>query len=366
MICEDAASELEQEIGGIRPLRFMIPNLLSLYLNPDARLRVQAINATGQLLKQPSFAEHLDSILTSVYTNLNDPDPHVRQEFGRMLTILLEAYPQEIEPYLFITIEYMLHAILDDDQNIVLAACDFWVQYAHIDLYKQHLLPYLPRLLSHLLHQMVYSESDLIDLNQVQLRQKEDQSIRPRYFTPKNQSDNPAAAIVKENTDELSDLEEESDFDDDNSSCSSSSSISISPIHQHIPQHEDEDDDEDEEFYSRESTRQCSASALDMLSVTFGDTMATILLDQLFSHTLPNEHWLVRESGILALGAAAEGGINVIGDHLHKLLPYLLKSMSDPQVQKKTGYFHCSTELSKYISLAVGAFHCLLGSKQVL
>lgn len=365
MICEDAAPELDQEIHGIRPLRFMIPKLLLLYSNPDPRLRVQAINATSQfvLLKQTSFVEQLDAILTSVYTKLNDPDPQVRQEFGRMLTILLEAYPQKFQPYLFITIEYMLNAITDIDQNIALGACDFWLQYANIDLYKDQLIPYLPRLVSNLLQQMIYSDSDLVDMNEIHQsisRQKEDQSIRPRYYTTKNQSDNPAA--VNKNTDELSDLEEESDFDDDNSTCSSSSSSSS--IHQQIiPENDDDQDSDDDEFYSRDSSRQCSASALDMLSITFGDDMATVLLDHLFNHTLGDENWLVRESGILALGAAAEGGINVIRNHLDKLIPFLLKSMGDSQVYKKSFSLFL---LYLNISLAIGAVNFLLGSEPIL
>jgi transportin-1 len=63
---------------------------------------------------------------------------------------------------------------------------------------------------------------------------------------------------------------------------------------------------EDEEFFSEDSLRKCSALALDVLSVWFGETIAPIIWDRLQCH-LENEDWLVRESGILAIGAAAEG-----------------------------------------------------------
>ncbi|KAG2202751.1 hypothetical protein INT47_004775 [Mucor saturninus] len=341
MICEDVAPELDSEIEGIRPLGLMIPHLLSLYSNTDPRLRSQAINATSQfvLLKSVSFTEHLQHILTAVYHPLVMGDPTTRQELGRMMTLLLEAYPDAMEPYLLVAIEYMLNAMED---GMTVTATDFWITYAHQTKYKPQLEPYLPRLVVQLLNNMVYSSSDLIDLKQV-AKHKEEGEIRPRYFsTTQHQSDHPTAASKKKKTtteDELSDLEEESeseesdsDEDDNTSSCSSSSSSSSSASSiQHGVEGEDYEDGEDAEFYARDSPRQCSASALEMLSVTFGDTMATILLDRLVHHTLVHDTWLVRESGILAFGAAAEGGVHVMYDHLPQLLPYVLKSMSNPQ-----------------------------------
>ncbi|KAG2237769.1 hypothetical protein INT48_009708, partial [Thamnidium elegans] len=310
MICADSAQELDQEIQGIRPLRFMIPPLIECYSNAEPHTRVQAINATSQfvLLKQSSFIEQLDSILTGLYTRSHDPDPRVRQEFGKIIAALLEAFPQKLEPYLYTTIEYMIQALNDNNDEIVLGACDFWIQYAHSELYKDQLLPYLYQLIPALLNRMVYSESDLLDINQF---------VPSHYIRRDYKLKNSSAATNIKNTssDLLSDLEEEDDSDD-NSSSTTSSLI---------------DDVEDAEFYSMDSPRQSSASALDILSVTFRDDMCTILLDILFNQTLDHQDWAVRESGILAIGAAAEGGIHIMSNHLNKLIPYLLKSMGDPQ-----------------------------------
>ncbi|CAO3633543.1 unnamed protein product [Mucor hiemalis] len=353
MICEDAAPELDEEIQGIRPLRFMLPKFIQLFSNPDPQLRVQAITATSQfvLLKPVSLIDQLDNILNSLYTLTGDKDPRVRRELSRIVTILLEAFPEKLEPYLYPTIDFMIHATQDDDPEIVLAACDFWEQYAHVNLYKDQLKSYLPRLVPCILDLMVYSEKDLLDI--------EDKASSPErtihdgqqilattdisqtYYPSKNQHQSPpvttststetptnntpdttphtaavvtsaAAAVNKhDNNDDLSDVdEEESDFDDDTSSCN---------------------DFEDDEFYSEHSLRKSSATALEILSVTFGDDVATILLDRLLNHTLGDKNWIVRESGILALGAAAVGGINVICKDLVKLVPFLLLSMQDPQ-----------------------------------
>lgn len=352
MICEDSAPELDIEMqGGIRPLQYMIPKLLEFYSHPDPRFRVQAINATSQfvLLKQDSFIQQLDNILFALYQKSSDPNPHVRQEFGRMIAVILEAFPQKLEPYLHQTIEYMVETTSncsEKDEEVVLGACDFWVQYSQTGLYRDQLLPYLPRLVQGLLKLMVYSDSDLLDIEQEHPLhiKNEDQSIRPRYYRPKNTVAHAAAAAKNNNNDDLSDLEEsdsseeESDFDDNSLSSSDSSSSSSSDDSEKVEEgdvdeEETTEDVEDDEFFSQDSLRQCSAAALDVLSVSFGSAIVTPLLNQLLNHTLQGTStWLVRESGILALGAAAEGGMEVMQPYLDKLIPFLLKSMQDAQV----------------------------------
>jgi transportin-1 len=391
MICEDAACELDQEINGIRPLQHLIPKLIEFYANPDPILRVQAINATSQfvLLKPASFVMQLDHILAALYKRASDTDPRVRQELGRILAVILEAFPEKLEPYLYPTIEYMIKATTDQDQEILLGACDFWVQYAQSEYYHQELIAYLPRLVECLLKLMVYSDTDLLDIghgdadNRIgnavtttcinKLKMLEDQSIRPRFYRPKNQSDHPnttaaaaAAAAEAANRHDLSDLEEDTDSsssggeheeNEEINSNSSNSSNSDNDNDSDISDDEDQDSDEDfddDEFYSEDSLRKCSAAALDALSVSFGDEIAPIILNLLFNETLVSENWLVRESGILALGAAAEGiiyilhkqlslltyiffccfsgGIQVISHHLHRLVPFLLTCMEDQKV----------------------------------
>lgn len=352
MICEDTACELDQEINGIRPLQRLIPKLIEFYANPDPILRVQAINTTSQfvLLKSASFVMQLDHILAALYTRASDTDPRVRQELGRILAVILEAFPDKLEPYLYPTIEYMIKATTDQNQEILLGACDFWVQYAQSEYYHQELIAYLPRLVECLLKLMVYSDTDLLDIghgdadNRIgnatttttcinKLKMLEDQSIRPRYYRPKNQPDHPNTTAAAEAADrnELSDLEEDTDSSSEEEEqeeieeISSNSSNSDVDNDSDISDDEDLDSDEDfddDEFYSEDSLRKCSATALDALSVSFGDEIAPIILNRLFNETLVNENWLVRESGILALGAAAEGKIYILHKQL-LLLTYI-------------------------------------------
>ena len=50
----------------------------------------------------------------------------------------------------------------------------------------------------------------------------------------------------------------------------------------------------------------CSAAGLDVLASVFREDMLPILLP-ILKETLFHEHWEIKESGILALGAIAEG-----------------------------------------------------------
>ena len=51
----------------------------------------------------------------------------------------------------------------------------------------------------------------------------------------------------------------------------------------------------------------CSAAALDVMSNVFREDMLMVVLP-LIKRMLSSEEWEVKESGILALGAIAEGG----------------------------------------------------------
>lgn len=326
LICENAARELGQEIHGICPLRFMIPKFIQFYSNPDPQLRVESINATSQfvLSKPLSFVLQIDSILDALYTRVSDSDPRVRHEFSRMLALLLEAFPQKLGPYLYSTIDYMIKATTDPVNEIRLDACDFWMQYAHSDYYRLELIDSLPLLVHNLIQLMIYSDSDLLGISHypsataigkhpqhtlpisqhvktIHEDNDDDQSIRPRYYRPKNQSE-PNDTKSARNSNELSEVEDDSDTTDDNKDNDAEE------------EEEDHDDDEnddfdDDEFYSEDSLslRKCSAAALDALSESFGDDIAAVIIDRLVNHSFADENWLVRESGILALGAAAKG-----------------------------------------------------------
>lgn len=95
--------------------------------------------------------------------------------------------------------------------------------------------------------------------------------------------------------------------------------------------------------------RKCSAATLDTLSNLFREDILTILLP-ILRETLFHHDWFVKESGILVLGAIAEGCLSGLIPHLPDLIDYLIRCLNEkkPLVRSIT----CWT-LSRYSSWIV-------------
>ena len=93
---------------------------------------------------------------------------------------------------------------------------------------------------------------------------------------------------------------------------------------------EESDDDDDDDEVSDWNLRKCSASGLDVLAGTFREAVLPALLP-LLQERLASPCWEVRESGILALGAIAEGCLSAIQIYLPQLVPWLIQTLADPR-----------------------------------
>jgi transportin-1 len=93
---------------------------------------------------------------------------------------------------------------------------------------------------------------------------------------------------------------------------------------------DEEDEDEDEDDSTEWSLRKCSAASMDALATKFGAEILPITLPEL-NKKLSDPEWRVRESGILTLGAVADGSYAGIEPHLAQLMPFLLTLVSDGQ-----------------------------------
>lgn len=92
-----------------------------------------------------------------------------------------------------------------------------------------------------------------------------------------------------------------------------------------------DDDDFGDDMSTEWNLRKCAAAALDVLAVRFSGDLLNVLLGPL-KDKLWSTDWLQRESGILALGAMAEGCIDAIEPHLPTLVPYLINTLNDSKV----------------------------------
>ncbi len=121
-------------------------------------------------------------------------------------------------------------------------------------------------------------------------------------------------------------------------------------------QNEDNDDDDDEEGVSEWNLRKCSAAALDVLSNVFRDEILAVLLP-ILKETLFHQSWEIKESGILVLGAIAEGCYTGITAHLDQLVPYLIQCLQDKKPLVRS--IACWT-LSRYVLLIIASTYTSL------
>ncbi|KAI9283119.1 armadillo-type protein [Sporodiniella umbellata] len=307
-ICEDAARDLDTVIGGVQPLEFMIPKFIAFFDHPDHKIRLSAISSTSQFitLRSVPLMKRVNEYLVALFKRATDDNVDVRKAVCQSLVGLLEMCPEVLLPHMPDLVNYMLFCTQSDDSDLALEACEFWLVFAEQDELREQLHPYLQQVVPVLLKGMVYSDMDLLTLG----GDEDDahiadnaQDIKPRFHK---------ANVVEHNDEELKKSEGAADEDE-----------------------EDEEDDEfdefeDDEFYGEWNLRKCSAATLDVLCTSFKAEVVHILIP-LLKIELESADWLHRECGILALGAAAEGGIAEIAPHLHELVPYLLSNLNDPK-----------------------------------
>ncbi|KAG0090363.1 hypothetical protein BGZ93_009348 [Podila epicladia] len=309
-ICEDSADELDMEINGERPLNFMIPKIITYFQSPVVAIRVCALTCINQFItrKSQSFLVNVDAFVEGLGQLSGDNHPDVRKHVCQAMVMLLEACSDKLIPQINNVVEYMLYSTKDDDESVALEACEFWLAFAEQEALQEHLRPHLNRVIPVLLAGMVYSDLDIISLdiddedNTVPDRLED---MKPRFHHAKTHTTENAAAGPA--------AEANADADDDSDDSD-----------------EDEDDEDDDDIYMEWNLRKCSASALDVLSAVYGNSMLDILLP-LLQTELFHAEWKHRECGILALGAVAEGCMSGIEPHLPTLIPYLISTLKDPK-----------------------------------
>ncbi|KAH6910312.1 transportin-PC [Coprinopsis sp. MPI-PUGE-AT-0042] len=318
--CEDYPRKMDVEISGSRPLDFMIPKFLQLSEHPSAKMRSHAVACLSYFVPincQSLFA-HIDAFIACLFKRASDDDPSVRRHVCQALVLLLAARPDKLMPEMANVAEYMLYSTKDKNENVALEACEFWLTFAEDPELVPFLQPLLEKVAPVLLDCMIYGEDDLLwlegDVDDSHVPDKET-DIKPRHYSGKSHTyerdaneapAEPPKPRIGAYGEEILDSDEEDDYDDY------------------------DDDDFADEMSTEWNLRKCAAAALDVLAVRFGGELLRHLLGPL-KEKLWNNEWLQRESGILALGAMAEGCIEAIEPHLPTLIPYLINMLNDPK-----------------------------------
>ncbi|KAI7892273.1 armadillo-type protein [Mucor mucedo] len=314
-ICEDNAKDLNEatlDNDNTPVLDFIIPRLIPFNSNPISRLRVLAISATNHFvqLKSASILTNMTAYLESLFLIATDENTEVRQEVCRSFVMLLDNFTESLLPYLDQLIEYMIFCNQSQNTKVALEACDFWHQFSRLDSIHSHLVPFLPKVIPVILNSLIYTEEDLLMFG----GGDEQEDLHPRFNSRFRSSRHHRQY-------------ESSDEDND-----------------------EEDDQEDDEFFSEWTLRKFSATSLEALTSTFKSQVTDILLP-LLNHALFSQDWRVVESGILALGAAAEGGIDEISPHLPDMIPFLITNLSNTNAHVR--YISCWT-VSRFSGWIVG------------
>ncbi|KAG7167950.1 Transportin-1-like [Homarus americanus] len=209
----------------------------------------------------------------------------------------------------------------DPDENVALEACEFWLSLAEHPICKEALKPHLPKLIPILVRGMKYSEIDIIllkgDVEEDESVPDRSEDIKPRFHKSRH--------TIRHEPMENGGSGEE------------------------FPDDESDDGLDDDSSLSDWNLRKCSAAALDVLANVFREDMLPVILP-ILKETLFHQEWEIRESGILALGAIAEGCMNGMTQHLPELIPYLISCLQDRKALVRS--ITCWT-LSRYCHWAV-------------
>jgi transportin-1 len=312
-ICEDSAQKLDTEEAQ-RPLNMLVPQFLGFMKHQNPIFRRHAVECMNYVL--PSLPHALLTQMEVYMQGLSqlaaDPDAGVRKGVCQAIVGVVEIKPDAVLPHIQSVAEFMLRATQDAEEDVALQACEFWSVLCDVEPQDApHVYPcleaILPQLIPVLLNGMKYSQEDI------------------EVFEIEEQEQHETVADRAE---------------------------SIKPIfHKNKEGHGgDEDEDDDDNEVAQWNLRKCSAAGLDVLSTSFGDKILPHLLPVLQARLADQGHWSIRESGILALGAIAEGCYHGLQTHLPQLFPYLLTLCADQAPLIRS--ISCWT-LSRYASWVV-------------
>ncbi|KAL7424888.1 hypothetical protein Q5752_000574 [Cryptotrichosporon argae] len=314
-ICEDCPQKLDIPVQGQPLLDHLVPQFITFTGSSIERIRLYALEILQTLatLLIPAVNAHIDAYLRALFDRASDSSADIRRAVCATLAIILGSRPDKLVPEMKNVVDYMAYCTKDADETVALEACEFWLTFAEHDALAEQLRPYLPLITPLLLEGMVYSDMDLIFLD----NDDEDEAVpdketdlKPRNYSSKahgHASNDPSSSAAAGKSREAAERAFDEDDDDDD---------------------DDYDDDDDDEGAQEWNIRKCSAAALDVIAVRYGNDILSILLP-LLEERVFSQDWKQRESGVLALGAIAEGCMDGLEAHLPQLVPWLIDALKD-------------------------------------
>ncbi|XXH00457.1 hypothetical protein Hte_006802 [Hypoxylon texense] len=317
-ICEDNYKMLERELNGERPLNFILPKLIQATKSSLPKVRAQALTAINVFTPRKSQAmlNSVDDLLQALFSLASDSNNDVRRQVCRAFVQLIEARPDKIQPHLPGLVDYILTQQQSDDEDLACDAAEFFLAIGEHEHLWQSLSPFISKIIPVLLGCMVYSAEDIALLGGASDDEDEDdleKDIKPQFAKKSSarQAKGDASADPAQNGNAYEKL---ASMDDDLEEGE-------------IDDFEDGDDANPDE---RWTLRKCSAAALDVFARDFRGPVFESILPYL-TKNLKHDDWPYREAAVLALGAVAEGCMDIVTPHLTELVPYLISLLNDPE-----------------------------------
>lgn len=325
-VCEDNTDALDKDFQGQRPLNVIIPKLISFTGSPLPKVRAFALASINVFIPARSQAllVSLDELLARLFQLANDENDDVRRNVCRAFVLLVEVRPDKIAPHMEGLVDYIISQQRNpEDPDLALDAAEFWLCVGEHDTLGMSLGPHLPKIIPALLESMVYSQDEILmlegDMEDAEVEDKAE-DIKPQFARGKGGRNTRTAADDQINSVNGAEVNgstaEGADPEDD---------LSEGEIEDY-----GDDDGDDDEPENRWSLRKCSAAALDVLASVFHGPVFEVTLPYL-KENLRHTEWSQREAAVLALGAVADGCMDVVMPHLPDLVPYLISLLNDTE-----------------------------------
>ncbi|KAK0727405.1 armadillo-type protein [Lasiosphaeria miniovina] len=316
-ICEDNTKLLEREHNGQRPLNFLLPKLIEATKSPLPKVRAQALTAINVFTPRKSQAmlNSIDDLLQHLFYLSEDPVTDIRRQVCRAFVRLVETRPDKLLPHIGGLVDYIINQQKSEDEELACEAAEFWLSVGEHENLWQALQPYVEQIIPVLLQCMVYSPEDIALLGGAS--DDEDEEDREEDLKPQ---------FAKKNLKRNINQEASADPAQNENAFEKLANMDADLEEGELDLEDGGDENPDEKW----TLRKCSAAALDVFANDFGGPVFTSILPYLQTN-LKHQDWPPREAAVLALGAVAEGCMDVVVPHLPELVPYLISLLEDPE-----------------------------------
>ncbi|KAF4982046.1 hypothetical protein FZEAL_2296 [Fusarium zealandicum] len=319
-ICEDNFRMLTKEVNGQRPLNYVLPHFIAATKSSLPKVRAGALTAINVFTPRESQAmlNSIDDLLQHLFILASDENVDVRRQVCRAFVHLVETRPDKLQPHIGGLVDYIITQQKCDDEDLACEAAEFWLAVGEHDNLWKALEPFLNKIIPVLLECMVYSGEDIALLGgQSDDEEEEDreEDIRPAFAKK---------ALARKANGEVSESADQAQ--------NGNAYEKLAGMDQDVEEGEvdDFDDGDDANPDEKWTIRKCSAAALDVFARDFRNPVFESIFPYLSQH-LKHDEWPHREAAVLALGAVAEGCMDVVVPHLPELIPYLISLLEDPE-----------------------------------